>query len=374
MADGITLSTNIGSGAVIKTDDDGTYHWQLVKVAFGGDNTQTEVTSSVGLPTTLLAGTAEFGKLAAGVAEIGNVKNSGTFATQATLQAGTAEIGKLAAGVAEIGNVKNSGTFAVQSTLSAETTKVIGTVNMAAGQTIATTNAGTFATQATLQAGTAEIGKLAAGVAEIGNVKNSGTFAVQSTLSAETTKVIGTVNIAAGHTTAVTNAGTFATQATLQAGSAAIGKLSPNTGVDIGDVDVTSISAGANLIGDVGLSGARTSGGTTIFRSIDLDEGALEVVKGSAGQIYWIYALNVATTPVYMKIYNATSGTIGTGTPVLTFAIPSQGTAGGAGFTLSVPNGIAFSTGISVGASTAVADADTGAPATNSLMVNIGYA
>ena len=105
MADGITLSTNIGSGAVIKTDDDGSFHWQLIKVAFGGDNTQTEVTASVGLPTILLAGTAEFGKLAAGIAEIGNVKNSGTFATQATLQTTTNEIG----------NVKNSGTFVVQS-------------------------------------------------------------------------------------------------------------------------------------------------------------------------------------------------------------------------------------------------------------------
>ena len=67
----------------------------------------------------------------------------------------------------------------VAATLAAETTKVIGTVNVAAAQTIAATNAGIFATQATLQAGTAEIGKLAAGVAEIGNVKNSGTFAVQ---------------------------------------------------------------------------------------------------------------------------------------------------------------------------------------------------
>lgn len=43
--------------------------------------------------------------LSAGTAEIGNVKNSGTFATQATLQAGTAEIGKLAAGTAEIGKL-----------------------------------------------------------------------------------------------------------------------------------------------------------------------------------------------------------------------------------------------------------------------------
>jgi len=71
------------------------------------------------------------------------------------------------------------------------------------------TNGGTFATQATLQAGTAEVGKLAAGVAEIGNVKNSGAFAVQSTL---------------------------------QTGSAAIGKLAANDGVDIGDVDVASVA------------------------------------------------------------------------------------------------------------------------------------
>jgi len=41
---------------------------------------------------------------------------------------------------------------------------------------------------------------------------------------------------------AVTNAGTFAVQSTLQA----------NSGVDIGDVDVTSISAGSNIIGKVG--------------------------------------------------------------------------------------------------------------------------
>jgi hypothetical protein len=39
----------------------------------------------------------------------------------------------------------------------------------------------------------------------------------------------------------------------LGAGSAAIGKLAANSGVDIGDVDVTSISAGENHIGEVGL-------------------------------------------------------------------------------------------------------------------------
>jgi len=40
----------------------------------------------------------------------------------------------------------------------------------------------------------------------------------------------------------------------LAAGTAAIGKLGANSGVDIGDVDVKSIAAGENLIGLVGAS------------------------------------------------------------------------------------------------------------------------
>ena len=163
--------------------------------------------------------------------------------------------------------------------------------------------------------------------------------------------------------------------AALPAGTNAIGKLAANSGVDIGDVDVTSISAGANLIGDVGISGARTSGGTTIFRSLDLDETE-EDVKTSAGQVYWIHAMNVATTKRYLKFYNATAAnvTVGTTTPVLTFILPTQGDANGAGFTLSIPNGIAFSTAICVAATTGLADNDTGAPGANDVIVNIGYA
>ena len=50
-------------------------------------------------------------------------------------------------------------------------------------------------------------------------------FSVNATLAAETTKVIGTVNIASSQTIAVTNAGTFATQATLQTGSNVVGAV-----------------------------------------------------------------------------------------------------------------------------------------------------
>lgn len=49
MPDNVPL--NLGSGgATIKTDDDGTAHWQYVKLAFGADNTQTRVTGTQGLP------------------------------------------------------------------------------------------------------------------------------------------------------------------------------------------------------------------------------------------------------------------------------------------------------------------------------------
>lgn len=198
---------------------------------------------------------------------------------------------------------------------------------------------------------------------------------VTATLAAETTKVIGTVNVAAAQTIAVTNAGTFATQATLQAGTNAIGKLSANSGVDIGDVDVTSIAAGANVIGDVGLSGARTSGGTTLYKNIDVDETE-DQIKATAGQIYWIHAMNLSATKKYLKIYNATAATVvvGTTVPDMTLPLPTQGDTNGAGFTLSIPNGIAFGTAITIAATTGIADADSGAPGANEVVVNIGYA
>jgi hypothetical protein len=177
------------------------------------------------------------------------VDNNGTFAVQAVCT--------------------NAGTFAVQAAcvLGAETTKVIGTVNVAAAQTIAVTNAGTFAVQAVCT--------------------NAGTFAVQATLAAETTKVIGTVNVAASQTIAVTcatagnlnctEANSAAIKAavetldnaisgsemqvdvvaSLPAGTNAIGKLAANSGVDIGDVDVLSIAAGTNTIGGV-IAGERS--------------------------------------------------------------------------------------------------------------------
>jgi hypothetical protein len=69
----------------------------------------------------------------------------------------------------------------------------------------------------------------------------------------------------------------------LPAGTAAIGKLAANSGVDIGDVDVTSISAGDNVIGRVKLSD-----GTDVADILDLTNSnplTVAIVDGSGSQI-----------------------------------------------------------------------------------------
>ena len=257
--------------------------------------------------------------------------------------------------------------------LDAIAASVAGTVTVDWGGTVPPIGAGTEAAALRVTVATDSTGVLTVDgtvTANLSATDNAVLDTINTAVVATQAAVEGTLTVGSH---AVTNAGTFATQID----GAALTALQLIDNIVSGSeaqVDVVAaLPAGTNLIGDVGL-GVRTSGGCSIFRSIDLDEGALEVVKGSAGQIYHIAAFNSTAAPLFVKIYNATSGTIGTGTPVLTYMVPANADSDGAGFILSVPQGIAFATGISVGCSTAIADADTGAPGANACSINILYA
>ena len=96
-------------------------------------------------------------------------------------------------------------------------------------------------------------------------------------------------------------------------------------------------------------------------------------VKASAGELGFIYAVNLNTSVRYLKLYNkASAPTVGTDTPIATLPIPGNTT--GAGFTLPIPEGITFSTGIAYAVTTGYQDSDTAAVAAGEIFLFLGYA
>ena len=89
------------------------------------------------------------------------------------------------------------------------------------------------------------------------------------------------------------------------------------------------------------------------------------VIKASAGTLWSVVVSNVNAAARYLKFYNSTTVTVGTTTPAFTILIPAGATVNIAGGS----NGIRFGTGICLGITTGMADADTGAVAANEIKV-----
>jgi hypothetical protein len=82
----------------------------------------------------------------------------------------------------------------------------------------------------------------------------------------------------------------------LAAGTAGIGKLTANSGVDIGDVDVASIAAGDNNIGNVDLASAIPAG-TNLIGKISAGQDTASIYSGAT-----------ALTPKFAAIAAASNG------------------------------------------------------------------
>lgn len=117
-----------------------------------------------------------------------------------------------------------------------------------------------------------------------------------------------------------------------------------------------------------------SAGGLSIFRSIDLDESE-EEVSATACCVYSVWVTNTATSTRFLKFYNLTAAntSVGSSTPVITIGIPGNSSDDIAGSFTGGGYGITFDTALSVAATTGVADADTGAPGANEVIVNIFY-
>ncbi len=119
---------------------------------------------------------------------------------------------------------------------------------------------------------------------------------------------------------------------------------------------------------------AHAAGGATPYKLVSAATTNATSVKASAGTVYMITASNVNAAVRYLKLYNkASAPTVGTDTPVLTFAIP--GNTAGAGTNIPVPTvGINFSTGIAFALTTEATDAGSTGVALSEIVVNLAYA
>jgi hypothetical protein len=96
-------------------------------------------------------------------------------------------------------------------------------------------------------------------------------------------------------------------------------------------------------------------------------------VKTTGGTVYQVDAYNNGATLAYVKLYNATSTTCGSGTPMARYLIPYGTSSSGGGFVTPNINGDAYALGIRMCITTGIADNDTTAPAADQFIVNVHY-
>lgn len=120
---------------------------------------------------------------------------------------------------------------------------------------------------------------------------------------------------------------------------------------------------------------ASPAGGASTSGAIAPNNTTAVVLKSSAGTLYGVQLAGLGSAPAYLKFYNATSATCGSGTPVKRLIIPAASTAAnGAGSNITFgPQGVAFGTGITYCVTTGITDADNTAPAASTFLVNVDW-
>lgn len=290
-----------------------------------------------------------------------------------TLGAGTAGIGKLTA---------NSGV-------------VIGSVEIAAAQTLATvTTVGTVTTVTTVTT----VGTVSSVSAVIPGTGATNLGKAVDSVAGATDTGVATVAVRVDTPTTLTPAnGDYAALRVSSEGGLWVRSSNPSADFGIGsdndtpsgvvtpvgflvdDVSTGSVTEGKIAAGRVTSLRQQvvtpqpfTSGGLTTHHTVSAGSTNATVVKNAAGMLYEIYVSSVNAAARYLKLYNkATAPTVGSDTPLWTMVIPGN-TAGG-GFAKTIPMGLEFTAGISFALTTEATDAGTTGVSANEHVVNLGY-
>lgn len=116
---------------------------------------------------------------------------------------------------------------------------------------------------------------------------------------------------------------------------------------------------------------ANVNGGWTPYHYFSTASTNATNIKNAPGTIGYVTVVNTTATVYYFKLFDkASAPTLGTDTPVHSWPVPASTT--GAGFSLPVPAGINFNSGISFAITANQADSDNTIAATG-VTVNLGY-
>jgi hypothetical protein len=104
-----------------------------------------------------------------------------------------------------------------------------------------------------------------------------------------------------------------------------------------------------------------------VYRTLDCQPTGVNL-KATPGEVGGWYLANNAAAVRYVKLYDKATAPTNGDTPKLTLTLPANSAAN-----VVAPAGIDFTLGIGIRCTTGVADADTGAPTANDVVVNILY-
>lgn len=179
------------------------------------------------------------------------------------------------------------------------------------------------------------------------------------------------VNVTAGSVQAITDNNSTFTSGSTQALPGAFAYNDSASALTSGNMGIARVTA--NRQQRMVLDSA-TSGGLTFFNLIAPATPAKSAVKASAGQLYFIHAVNVLATPVYIKVFNAASGSVTLGTTAADYQFAVPGNTAGAGFTVSIVQGIANGTAITIAVTGGIGLTDNTSITATSVNVMMGYA
>lgn len=351
MADNTTLNPGAG-GDVIASDDVAGVKYQIVKLAVGADGAAALVADANPIPVSDAGGVLTVdGTVELGAAALAALETITVASVSAAIPAGDNNIGNvdvltIAAGDNNIGNVDIVTMPNVTLAAGTNTNEVVGDVAQDAAIAGNPLSIGLRASTATPTAMSANGDSVYAW----GDLNGAQIVAGRLVDDAAFTPATDRVN----------PAGYFADETATDS-------------VDEGDVGAARMTLDRKQI--VTQYAHAAAGGWTPYKNLDCDETEDEI-KATAGKLGWIHVINRSTGVRYIKFYNATAAnvTVGSTTPVLSFPVPTMADTNGAGFNINFGDaGVQFDTAITVAATTGVADADTGAPGANDVVLNAGY-